>query len=161
MVELPMRFMSPEWADAVRGAVNSWPDDAERQNPLKKESYWAYVDRKRNGYRGTIAFRVRGGPDTPGRDDDACLVLTFDGGTCTGAGIRPADDASRSADLLLECAYPDWLDIVGGYDIGKAMTYHKLPLVVGDAMALLKVVYFVHEILLAASRVEAADIHPR
>ena len=58
----------------------------------------------------------------------------------------------------MECTYQTWSDLVGGYEISKAMTYHQLPLTAGGAADLLRCVYFVHELIVAALRVETARL---
>jgi hypothetical protein len=54
----------------------------------------------------------------------------------------------------MECKSTDWQDILDGYDIGKAMTYHKLPLTKGGSLELLSCVYFLHELIIVLTRVE-------
>ena len=56
----------------------------------------------------------------------------------------------------MECTYQTWPDLAGGYDISKAMTYHQLPLTVGGASDLLRCVYFLHELIVAALRADAS-----
>lgn len=138
-------FLSAEWLEAVRVALAAWPDDAARSDPRKAESYWRYVERKRSAFEGAFALGIRG---APGRGDDPVYVaLRFSGGTCVAVELVEASRIEDEVTLGLVCDYADWLEIVGGYDVGKAMTYHRLPLVVGTALDLLRVVYFVYELL--------------
>ncbi len=74
--------------------------------------------------------------------------------------VRLAAWPESEVTLALICDYADWLGIVDGYDIGKAMTYHRLPISVGTALDLLKVVYFVYELLGVMAGVPAAYRSP-
>jgi hypothetical protein len=147
-------FMTQEWAEAAREILSHWPDEAEQADERKAESYWAYFTRKRDSFDGILALGVSG---IPGESGTRYLALTFDAaGTVARAAILPEPEALASAKLALECTYQTWCDIAGGYDIGKAMTYHMLPLTVGGAADLLRCVYFVHEVIVAALRVDAS-----
>jgi len=138
-------FLSEEWLEAVRVSLAAWPDDAARSDPRKAESYWRYVERKRSAFEGAFALGVR---RVPGRGESPVTVaLRFSGGTCVAVELVEAARIDDEVTLGLVCDYADWLEIVGGYDVGKAMTYHRLPLMVGTALDLLKVVYFVYELL--------------
>jgi hypothetical protein len=146
-------FMTEEWAQAAREVINRWPDEAEQSDERKADSYWDYFSRKRGAFRGVLALGVSG---LPGESGSRYLALTFDaGGSCGRATILPAPQALASAKIALEGTYQTWRDLAGGYDIGKAMTYHKLPLRVGGSVDLLRCVYFVHEVIVATLRVDA------
>lgn len=151
-------FLSPEWLAGVRDRLNVWPDDAERADARKPESYWEYVARKAKTFDGMFALGIR---DTPGRPGETVFVgVTYADGVCAAVDVVPAERARAEARIALEVLYSDWLDIVDGYDIGKAMTYHKLPQVAGDALTLLRNVYFLHEILTVLSREPARYPQP-
>jgi hypothetical protein len=146
-------FMTEEWAQAAREIINRWPDEAEQSDERKAESYWAYFSRKRGAFDGVLALGVS---DLPGESGSRYLALTFDaGGSCARAAILPGPQALASAKIALEGTYQTWCDLADGYDIGKAMTYHKLPLRVGGSVDLLRCVYFVHEVIVATLRVDA------
>ena len=146
--------MTPEWAAAVREAVSGWPDEQEKADERKTPTYWAYIDRKRESFDGVFALGVRG---IPGADAPQYLALTFGAdGACTGAEIVSGPEALSAVKLAVDCDYQTWLDMASGYDIGKAMTYHKLPLRAGSTADLLRCVYFVHELIVAALRPEAS-----
>lgn len=146
------RFLSKEWLEEIRKLVNRWPDDTARNDRSKSDSYWQYFRRKRDGFAGVLAVGFRA---VPGTFDAVFVGLTFIDGTCTQAEVLTSNDVRERARLALECKYDDWLRILNGYDIGKAMTYHRLPLVVGSASQLLSVVYFVHEVLVVLTRARA------
>ena len=146
-------FMSEEWAQAAREIINRWPDEAEQADERKAESYWAYFSRKRGAFDGVLALGASG---IPGESGSRYLALTFDAaGSCARATILPEPQALATAKIALESTYQTWCDLAGGYDIGKAMTYHKLPLRVGGSVDLLRCVYFVHEVIVATLRVTA------
>ena len=146
-------FMSEEWAQAAREVINRWPDEAEQSDARKAPSYWDYFSRKRGAFDGVLALGVSG---LPGESGSRYLALTFDAeGSCARAAILPEPQALATAKIALEGTYQTWSDLAGGYDIGKAMTYHKLPLRVGGSVDLLRCVYFVHEVIVATLRVTA------
>ena len=138
-------FLSEGLLEALRVSLAAWPDDAARSDPRKAESYWRYVERKRSAFEGAFALGIRG---VPGRGDGPVYVaLRFSGGTCAAVELVEEERVDDEVTLGLVCDYADWLEIVGGYDVGKAMTYHRLPLAVGTALDLLRIVYFVYELL--------------
>lgn len=146
-------LFSDEGARRVEEILKSWPDEEEKADARKIPAYWDYFERKRKAFAGTFAFGVRGENGGP----PAYLAVTFDGdGTAT---VRAADEAGALADakLAIEASAADWAGIVAGYDIGKAMTYHQLPLSAGSAATMLRNAYFVHELIVAFTRVAAGD----
>jgi hypothetical protein len=146
-------FMTDEWAQAARDVINRWPDEAEQSDERKAPSYWDYFSRKRDSFDGVLALGASG---LPGETGSRYLALTFDAdGSCSRAAILPEPQALATAKIALEGTYQTWQDLAGGYDIGKAMTYHKLPLRVGGSVDLLRCVYFVHEVIVATLRVDA------
>jgi hypothetical protein len=146
-------FMTDAWAQAAREIINGWPDEAEQLDERKADSYWAYFTRKRDSFDGVLAL---GASDLPGETGSRYLALTFDAdGSCSRAAILPEPQALASAKIAIEGTYQTWCDLASGYDIGKAMTYHMLPLRVGGSVDLLRCVYFVHEIIVATLRVDA------
>ena len=133
---------TPEGAAAAETLLAGWPDDAESADPRKTAAYWDYVTRKRTSFRGTFAFGVSG----------RFVVVTLDDlGTAT---VRAASEteALAEAQLAIAANAADWAEIVAGYDIGKAMTYHMLPLRVGSSTLMLRNAYLVHEILTVLTR---------
>lgn len=143
-------LMSDEWAQEIFQLLRSWPDDAERADPRKIENYWTYFERKRDAFNGTFALGIRG---IPGTADTSYLTITYGpDGTVTEVAVRSAEEAKAQAKLAMECDFQTWRDMAGGYDISKAMTYHQLPLTVGSSDDLLRCVYFLHELIVAALR---------
>lgn len=134
---------TPEGAREAEELLARWPDAAERADPRKTDAYWDYVTRKRAAFDGTFAFGVAGRFVT--------VTLGADG----AATVRVSDEATAlaSAKLAVVADAGDWAEIVAGYDIGKAMTYHQLPLRVGTSTLMLRNAYLVHEILTVFTRV--------
>lgn len=138
-------LMSQVGARAVHELLMDWPDETEQAHPYKGDSWWSYVDRKRKSFDGVLAFGIRG---WRGNADTPYIVVEFDpAGTATEVDIVDEGHALTCARLAVEASYEDWLQIVRGYDIGKAMTYHKLPLRVGSAIDMLRNVYLVYELI--------------
>jgi hypothetical protein len=143
-------LMTDGWAQQVFALLQQWPDQAERDQERKSDNYWRYYERKRETFNGTFALGIRG---IPGADGVRYLAISYDGdGNCSGVAVVSEAAALAQAKLAMECDYQTWRDMAGGYDISKAMTYHKLPLTVGTATELLRCVYFVHELITAALR---------
>lgn len=148
-------LMSDEWAQEIHQLLQGWPDEQEKADPRKTETYWKYFERKRSSFGGAFALGIRG---IPGADGTPYVVISYDGaGTCTGVAIEPKDRALAHATLSMECSYQTWRDMAGGYDISKAMTYHQLPLTKGGSVDLLRWVYFIHELIVVTLR-PAADV---
>ena len=149
-------LMTPEWAAQVQQLLASWPDDEGKADPRKTDTYWRYFDRHRKAFEATFALGISG---VPGSDGTRYLALTFGAdGAGPEAAILAEADALATAKVAMECTYQIWSDLVGGYEISKAMTYHQLPLTAGGAADLLRCVYFVHELIVAALRPQTARL---
>jgi hypothetical protein len=149
-------FMTPEWAAAVQQLLAGWPDEQEKADPRKTDTYWNYFERHRKSFDATFALGVSG---VPGQDGTRYLALTYGpDGAGPEAAILTEAEALATAKVAMECTYQIWSDLAAGYEISKAMTYHQLPLTAGGAADLLRCVYFVHELIVAALRVETARL---
>jgi hypothetical protein len=146
-------LMTDEWAQEIYALLQEWPDQSERDQERKSDNYWKYFDRKRESFNGTFALGIRG---IPGADGVPYLAISYNAdGECTGVAVWTEAQALAQAKLAMECDYQTWRDLAGGWEISKAMTYHKLPLTVGTATELLRCVYFLHELITAALRPSA------
>lgn len=146
-------LMTEAWAGEIQALLQDWPDDVEKADQRKSETYWKYFHRHRQAFDGVYALGIRA---IPGRDDTPYVAIAWGPeGTCTDVSVLPETEALATAKVAMECSYEDWLRMVNGYDISKAMTYHQLPLTKGGAMDLLRCVYFVHEQIVAVLRVKA------
>lgn len=146
-------LMSEAWAAEIHGLLRNWPDDTEKADPRKIDTYWRYFDRHRQSFNGTFALGISG---VPGSAETQYLCITYDAdGACTTVTVQPKAEALEQSKLAMECTYQTWQAMAGGYDISKAMTYHQLPLTKGGSMDLLRCVYFIHELIVAALRPKA------
>lgn len=140
--------------EAVKSLIASWPDEIERNDQRKGEKYWQYFDRKRAAFDGTFSLGVSGLPGEPGAQ---YIAVTFaPGGDVSAVRVVSRDEAIASSKIAMEAKLDDWVAIVEGYDIGKAMTYHMLPLTKGGSLDLLQCVYFLHELLTIMTRVDTS-----
>jgi hypothetical protein len=147
-------LFTQQTADAVKAMIPGWPDAIELADPRKGENYWAYFTRKRAGFDGTFAFGV----EIPDQEETQYLAITFaEGGDVTSVEVMEQGPALKQAKIAMKANLKDWEAIVGGYDIGKAMTYHQLPLTKGGSLDLLRCVYFLHELIVILTRVEIAS----
>lgn len=144
-------------ADAAQqfaSLIDAWPDAIEQGDERKGEKYWEYFSRKRASFNGTFAFGISG---IPGEQAPQYLAITFgDGGAVTSVQTLDRDAAIKTSKIAMEATLDNWTAIVEGYDIGKAMTYHMLPLTKGGSLDLLRCVYFLHELLVILTRVETS-----
>src|SRR5437867_3738494 len=106
------RFLSQEWAEEAREAVNRGPDDEYRKSKLDK--YWDWIDMVRAGFAGSLAMGVADGEAT---DAPRYLRLEFAEGSCQTARAVGHDDAYQ-ADFVLEGDDQTWRDLLAGYDPG-------------------------------------------
>lgn len=146
------KLFTPEAVQATKAIIESWPDAIEQADERKGEKYWQYFERKRAGFNGTFSFGVSG---LPGANGPQFLAVTFaDGGAVSNVEVIDEAQALKQSKIAMEATAEDWQSIVDGYDIGKAMTYHKLPLRVGSSLDLLRCVYFLHELIIIFTRVD-------
>lgn len=143
-------LFSQAWADDVRDAINSFPDDEYRATKL--DLFWNWIVAARNGFNGSFALGVRDLPTNGG--GPRFLKLTIDTGECTKAeitGERPSDST-----FVLAGDYDVWRDIIqNGYDCGKAVMYRRFRLEQGDVFRFFNRIYFFTESLVALSKVPA------
>lgn len=146
-------LMSEAWAAEVHDLLRDWPDETEKADPRKIDTYWRYFHRHRQSFNGTFALGISG---LPGGTETRYLCISYDpDGACTSVTVADKPAALETAKLAMECTYQNWQAMAGGYDISKAMTYHQLPLTKGGSMDLLRCVYFIHELIVAALRPKA------
>jgi len=147
-------LFSPDAAARFTTLIDSWPDAIEQGDERKGDKYWQYFARKREGFDGAFAFGVSG---IPGESAAPYIRVTFGaGGAVTDVAVVDRDTAIKTSRIAMEATLDNWTAIVEGYDIGKAMTYHMLPLTKGGSLDLLRCVYFLHELLVIFTRVETS-----
>jgi hypothetical protein len=131
-----MRFFSPEWAEAVRAAVDAGPEQ-EGKLPL----YWQWIDRARADYTASWALGVR--------ETGSYLVLRWEDGKCVEAAVT----REPSADYVLAADQATWKSLREGADPGRTVMYRGLRLERGNVLAFFRVIYFFVESLAALSRI--------
>lgn len=132
-------FLTQEWAQAVREAVNKPLD--EQYKASKLQLYWDWVDQARNTFEGSLALGAK--------ESDRFVRLNYSGGECKSAEVVSEPDAT----FALVGTTPDWQQVMGGFDTNKAIMYRKLRLEQGDVFAFFNRVYVFAEALYALSKV--------
>ncbi|MER7505719.1 hypothetical protein [Nonomuraea pusilla] len=135
----PIRFFTPEWAEAARAAVDAGP-----AQEGKLPSYWSWIERARAGYTARWALGMR--------EAGAYLMLTWKDGRCV-EGVIAADPGD--AEYVLAADEATWQDLRDGADPGRIVMYRRLRLERGDVLAFFRVIYFFVESLATLCRVAA------
>jgi putative sterol carrier protein len=136
-------IFTQEWADEVKDAVNTFPDDTYKATKL--DMFWMWIDAARKGFNGSFAIGAR--------DLKKYVKLTIEAGECTKAEIV---DAAEDATYVLNGNLDVWRDIItNGYDCGKAVMYRRFRLEQGDVFRFFNRIYFFTESLVAMSKVPA------
>jgi hypothetical protein len=138
-------FFSPDWADAVRAAVDRGPDDALRATKL--DTYWDWIDGVRDGYSDSWALGLR---EPDGRT--AHLLLRWEQGRCVQATISGPDDSPEAAYIFV-ADRQTWHDLLAGEDTGRIVMYRRLRMLRGDVLSFFRVIYFFVESVAAIGRV--------
>jgi hypothetical protein len=144
----PLLF-GPEWAEAVRDAVDRGPDAELRA--AKLPAYWEWIDDVRAHYDSSWALVD---PDLPAElgGGPAHLRLEWQGGRCTHAA---AGGSQADADYILSAPHAVWRDLLDGADAGRLLMYRRIRLERGDVLLFFRSIYFVVESLAALGRVPA------
>ncbi|MEJ3656281.1 hypothetical protein WEH80_25265 [Actinomycetes bacterium KLBMP 9759] len=137
-----MQLFTPEWAQAVRVAVDAEPDDEQRAGKLP--AYWEWIEQARAGYDASWALTD---PDRPAR-----LLLEWRDGRCVAATLVDAERAAR-ATYALSAERAAWRDLLAGTDAGRLLMTRRFALQHGNILQFFRGVYFVVEALAAIGRV--------
>jgi hypothetical protein len=143
-------LFTKEWGEAVRDAVNSFPDDEYRATKL--DLFWNWIDVARQGFTGVWALGVRDLPANGSRKP-TYAALTIDAGRVEKVDIT--DEPPEDSVYVLVGNYDVWKDIATGFDAGKAVMYRRLRLEKGDVFRFFNRIYFFTESLVALSKVPA------
>lgn len=143
----PLTFWSREWAQAAKEAVNAGPSDEVRARKIPR--FWEWIDKAKEYVNCQLALAVDGLPAS--RRD--CLLLDLEHGRCVRARLATRDEAEAGATYLLAGSYRDWREIMGGYDMGKAVMYRKLLLEKGEVLEFFKSIYYWTESLACIQRI--------
>jgi putative sterol carrier protein len=134
-------FMSPEWANGVRTALDAGPDD--QAQAAKLAEWWDFYRLVRSGYGSSWALGARDIPIELG-GGTRYLVVGWGDGHVTEC--RVTDDPT-GATYVLAADYDDWKALNQGYDALRTVMYRKLLLEEGDLLEFFKAIYFFVESL--------------
>jgi hypothetical protein len=149
------RFMTQAWAEDIQRVFNGWPDPDRKASKL--QDFWDWIDMISPFVTGRLALTATGLP--AGGDGDT-LVLDFEAGHVTAASVRERAEASADAVFVLAATYADWLEMLGGYDVGKMVMYRKLMLVQGDTLMFFTAAFFWTELLAAIQSIPVEVLEP-
>jgi hypothetical protein len=145
---VPLVFFGRDWAQAAKDAINAGPSPEARAKKI--ERFWEWIEKAKKHVNCQLALAVDGLPGKGSRD---CLLLTLENGRCVSARLGTRDDAEATATYLLAGGYGDWREIMGGFDMGKAVMYRKLLLEKGEALEFFKSIYYWTESLACIQRI--------
>lgn len=143
-------FMTPEWAQDCRAAINAWPGAEQRDGKLPE--YWEWIETVQEDLTGRVALCVR---DAPGGVPDT-LCLELDAGKVADATVGDRAGSEPDAAFLLAGSYADWQDMLAGYDVGKTVMYRRLMLEKGDTLEFFRTAFYWTELLAAIQSVGEA-----
>lgn len=149
-----VRFLSPEWADTCRETINGWPDAEHKA--AKLQEFWDWIAMVRPFVTGRLALVAR---DAPGGGPDT-LALDFKDGVITEASVLPRAEAEEGAVFVLAGDHGDWVDLLGGYDVGKMIMYRRLMLEQGETLLFFRAAFFWTELLAAIQSIPTETAVP-
>lgn len=138
-------FLSQEWAEAARQAVNDGPGPELRAKKIDKYWDWIAAARSRVDAVWGLAATDREGPN--------CLLITLSAGEAVAAQVVPIEEGRRRATYLQAGTTEGWRDMMNGYDVGKSVMYRKLMLDTGDVLMFFRAGYFWTESLAAIQQI--------
>ena len=80
---MPATFLSKEWAESAKDAINSFPDDAYRETKLFM--YWDWIAAAKQSFKGSLALNVRDLPSNGSGPQSRYVTFTFADGNVTDA----------------------------------------------------------------------------
>lgn len=141
-------FLSPEWAEAARQAVNAGPGPAARAKKIDK--YWDWISDARS--RITAVWGLAAA-DHEGAN---CLLITLIAGEATEAEVVTLEEGRRRATYLQTGTTDSWRELMAGYDVGKSVMYRKLMPDTGNVLMFFRAGYFWTESLAAIQAIPTA-----
>ncbi|HUN38063.1 MAG TPA: hypothetical protein VMU95_39235 [Trebonia sp.] len=145
-------FFSPQWAVAVRDALDAGPSEQARAGKLSL--YWDFFDKVKASCASSWALGCRDLPAGTGTET-AYLYVQWGGGTVTDCHVASPGERPE-ATYLLGMDYADWQALHDGYDAQRTVMYRKVLLEEGDVLEFFKAIYFFTECLAIIGRVPAA-----
>jgi hypothetical protein len=137
-------LFGPEWAHAVRDAVDRGPSEEVRAGKLP--TYWEWIDQVRARHDGVWVLVAS--------DRSAHLLLEWEQGRCTRAAIVGPEEVAH-ASYVLSAPLQVWGELLDGADAGRLVMYRRIRLERGDVLRFFRMIYFVVESLAALGRVPA------
>ncbi|MFJ2439254.1 MULTISPECIES: hypothetical protein [unclassified Streptomyces] len=144
-------FLTEEWAEDVRRALNAGPDEEARA--AKLPNYWRWIEGVRSTYSSSWALGVVGLPDAP--DDGGYLRLDWQDGQCVKASVLgPAKPAEMAVDYVLRGDLATWRQLLSDEcDPRRVVMYRQLRLEKGDTLSFFQAIYFFAEAVGVLSKV--------
>ncbi len=136
-------FFSPEWAQAVREALDAGPSEQARAGKL--QMYWDFFELIKSGYQASWALGCRDLPVASG-GKPAHLLVRWGGGMVSDCRIVGPGDP-LDATYVLGMDYAGWVALHEGYDAQRTVMYRKILLEDGDLLEFFKSIYFFVECL--------------
>jgi hypothetical protein len=143
-----LEFWSRDWAQAAKQAWNAGPSAEARAKKIAR--FWEWIEKAKQHVDCQLALAVDG---LPGSGTRHCLLLDLEHGRCTRARLATRNDAEATATYILAASYRDWREIMGGFDLGKAVMYRKLRLEKGEVLVFFKSIYYWTESLACLQRI--------
>jgi hypothetical protein len=143
-----LEFWSRDWAKAAKQAWNAGPSAEARSKKIAR--FWEWIEKAKQHVDCRLALAVDGLPGSGARD---CLLLDLVQGRCVRARLATRADAEATATYILAASYRDWREIMGGFDLGKAVMYRKLLLEKGEVLVFFKSIYYWTESLACLQRI--------
>jgi hypothetical protein len=148
---MPPRFFSPQWADAIRSALNAGPSHQARAGKLQE--YWDFFELIKSTYPASWALGCGDLPASLG-GGPAYLFVQWAGGTVTDCHVT-APGGRPDARYVLGMDYASWKALHEGYDAQRTVMYRKILLEDGDLLKFFKTIYFFVECLAVIGTVPA------
>lgn len=148
-------FMTQTWAETIQRTFNAWPDPDRKASKL--QDFWDWIDMISPFVTGRLVLAVG---DMPAGSAADSLVLDFESGKIAAASVAGRAEAEADAVFALAGTYADWLEMLGGYDVGKMVMYRKLMLVKGDTLMFFTAAFFWTELLAAIQSIPAEVLQP-
>jgi putative sterol carrier protein len=143
-----LEFWSRDWAQAAKKAWNAGPSPEARAKKIAR--FWEWIEKAKQYVDCQLVLAVEGLPGNGARD---CLLLDLEQGRCVRARLATRHDAEATATYILTGSYRDWREIMGGFDLGKAVMYRKLMLEKGEVLVFFKSIYYWTESLACLQRI--------
>ncbi|NTY63196.1 hypothetical protein [Mycolicibacterium sphagni] len=138
-------FFSDSWAQEVRAALDTGPDDAALAAKLPQ--YWDSYDVVRAQYTSSWALGVR---NLPG--GDRYLYIAWSGYFVRECRVLASAEPVE-ASYVITGDYAAWKALCEGYDALRTILYRRLTVEHGELLEFFKTIYFFAESLVLVAAV--------